>query len=86
MEPRIYKNIIDCRESPVPFIEIEHKRVTVNEGITYGPIVEPDGTQGADCWHILKRTIYTKEEWKELQQEKNRADIDYISIMTGVEL
>jgi len=31
-------------------------------------------------------TEYTKEEYTEMQSEQNRADIDYIAIMTGVEL
>ena len=80
-----YENIIDCRVENVPEVEIENKRVTVNEGVTRSPIIN-DGVEGDDVWHIATRTIYTKNEWAEFQQEKNRADIDYISIMTGVEL
>lgn len=36
--------------------------------------------------YTYDETQYTREEYAELQAAKTRADIDYLAIMTGVEL
>ena len=45
------------------------------------------GMDGAvTTMYIYDETQYTREEHGELMAAQNRADIDYLSIMTGVEL
>lgn len=69
-----YENIIDCRVENIPEVEVENKRVTVNDGITRSPIIN-DGIAGDDVWHIATRTIYTKDEWKELQFNETQSKV-----------
>ena len=58
--------------------------VFVRENIT---AVQRTGMDGAvSTMYVYDEKQYSREEYGELIAAQNRADIDYLSIMTGVEL